>query len=117
MRSQVAIAKASGLADDKIALAIGVSRTTLLKHFAAELDVGAARKRMDWASAMHKAGMKGNVAALKWLMANAERADADKAFEAATGTSTSEPIGKKEAARIAADGAENGTEWSGLLPN
>ncbi|MCA3248315.1 MAG: hypothetical protein ING19_20780 [Azospirillum sp.] len=117
-RGEVARAKATGMSDDAIALGLGISRGTLLKHFALELDAGAAKRQIKVRAALMAQAESGNVAACKAVIAMMETASAEAAFRKQVDAPTkSEPMGKKEAARIAADGAENGTEWSGLLPN
>ena len=65
MRQKVAIAAGGGMAHESIALALGIARNTLEKHFAHELSAGAYQKRLDVLLAMHAAAKKGNVAAAK----------------------------------------------------
>lgn len=124
-RRQVSIGAAGGLAHDDIALALGISRGTLLKHFDAELSTAAARRRLSWIEAMDKAARKGNVAAQKALLATTPtisvpglpaepKAPAVKA--AAQPAAVKQPkLGKKEEAQVQAS-APAGNEWDALLP-
>ena len=116
MRHQVSIAKASGMSDEKIALGLGISRVTLLKHFGLELDSGAAKRQIEWRALMHASAKKGNVAAQKALIAMADKADVDKEFDKKFGADAPEKLGKKEAAAMEAQTAEQGSGWESLLP-
>lgn len=112
LRSRVATAAGGGMSHEDIALALGISRNTLEKHFAHELSVGASSKRMDAMEGLHRAAKKGNVAAAKQYLAGTMRTappplpDPPKADTAA---------GKKEQAQAAAKTAQLGTEWEDLL--
>ncbi len=105
-RRQVAIAAAAGWSHAEIAQALGISRTTLLRHYRAELREAAAMKRMDVLIAMHKAAVGGNVAAMKAYLA----AGATDSAPAPA------PRGKKEQASLDAQNAASGTDWEDLLP-
>ena len=117
-RNEVARAKATGMSDDAIALGLGISRGTLLKHFALELDAGAARRQIKVRAALMAQAEGGNVAACKAVIAMMDTAAAEDEFRKQMKPAAKvEPVGKKEAAQAAAIGAENGTDWAGLLPN
>ena len=64
-RRQVEIWKGGGMSDDAISHALGISRNTLVKHFASELETGWSRRRSEVVEAMFKAAKKGNVTAQK----------------------------------------------------
>jgi AcrR family transcriptional regulator len=106
-RRRVAIAAGAGWAHSAIALSLGVSRTTLLKHYRDELRGGAARRRMLIAEALYRSAMRGNVAAMRAFLA---------AGEQAAGTPSPTPLGKKARAQLDAQNAEIGTDWEDLLP-
>lgn len=118
MRRKVSIAAGGGMSHEEIALALGISRPTLGKHFAAELSVGAHQRRMEALVAMHRTATKGgNVAAQKaYLQLQPQIAappvEADK--PAAPGKAA--PVGKKEQAKVDATTAQDGTSWQTLLP-
>ena len=106
MREEVLASKALGMADDKIALALGIARGTLLKYFADELGVGAAKRQMKTSAALFRQVDKGNVAAIKYALTLIQTAQAgDK------GGGRAEPPGKKEQAAEAAKTAGVGTDW------
>jgi hypothetical protein len=122
MRRRVMTAKAGGMSEDAIALALGITRPTLQKHFLAELTTGAAQKRMDALEALFTQAKKGNVAAIKAVLLLNDAAGApprpegheDKPAPAAAPAALR--LGKKEQANAAARTAADGTEWEGLLP-
>jgi hypothetical protein len=94
------------MAHEVIAIALGLSRNTLRKHFAQELCAGAAARRMEVVNAQYRAAVRGNVAA-------------QKAFLQGQAIGKKSPreskVGKKERAQRAALTAEVGTEWEELL--
>lgn len=106
-RRRVSIAAAGGWSHAEIALSLGVSRGTLLKHYRQELRGGAAQRRMRMLEMLYSAGIKGNVAAMKAYL---------NAGAAAAGPPPPKPRGKKEQAQFDAQAAEIGTEWEDLLP-
>lgn len=105
-RRKVAIAAAGGMAHEEIAVALGICRNTLTKHFEKELSVGAHQKRMDVLEAMARAALKGNVAAAKAFLANTPGLAAPP---------VEPPVGKKEQANLDAKTAAAGTEWDDLI--
>ena len=124
MRRKVASAKAGGMSEDSIALALGITRPTLAKHFMAELTTGAAVKRMAVLDALFTAAAKGNMSAagkaLLLLQAVAPQAPQQPGAPAPDQTPAPAPaakLGKKEAQAVAAVSAQDGTEWQGLLPS
>jgi hypothetical protein len=121
MRRKVAAAKAGGMSEDHIALALGITRPTLNKHFMAELTTGAAVKRMEVLDALFTAAKKGNAAAIgKVLLLGAAVTPAPQpgapAPDQLPAPAPAAKLGKKEAQQVAAVGAADGTAWSGILP-
>jgi hypothetical protein len=111
IRKQVAIAAGAGMAHENIALGLGISRTTLLKHFSDELSTGASKKRLEIISAMFATAKKGNVAAQKaYMLLNPQVAAPDPEKPA-----QEKPVGKKEQAQVDAQNAAKGTDWNDLL--
>ena len=122
-RRKVAAAKAGGMSEDSIALALGITRPTLANHFMAELTAGAAVKKMEAVDALFAQAKKGNVAAIKAVLLLGAAIDPppQPGAPAGEGAPAAAPapavrLGKKEAQQVAAVSAADGTEWSGLLP-
>lgn len=122
MREKVAIAVGGGMTHEEIAEALGVHRATLLKYFEAELRRGALVKRMEALVALQRAAKKGRVAAIRAYLAMtpSTTAAADLPAESPAPVDQSSgrarPYGKKQLAEAAAPGAQDGTDWEGLLP-
>lgn len=66
-KQEVILAKADNWSDERIASYLGISRNTLLKHFADELNRGADRLRMQLLKNLKAASAKSPVAAEKML--------------------------------------------------
>ena len=67
-RERVGILAASGLSEDAIARALGISRPTLRKHFREDMLTERAKRKAQVLLAMYNAAIRGNVAAQKaWL--------------------------------------------------
>ncbi|RTL40552.1 MAG: hypothetical protein EKK53_15300 [Burkholderiales bacterium] len=124
-RRKVAAAAAGGMSHDAIALALGITRPTLVKYFDAELTTGAAQKRMEALDALFAAAKKGNVSAIKTVLLVSGAVEPPTAPGAGASTEGEKPeatpapssrLGKKEAQQIAARSAQDGTEWADLLP-
>jgi hypothetical protein len=112
MRQAVAAAAGGGMSHEEMAIALGISRNTLEKHFEAELSVGAFKKRMEVLTAMHRAAKGGNVAAQKAYMQLTPRMAAPPV---PAPSPEDKPAGKKAQANAAAVTAGQGTEWETLL--
>lgn len=110
-----------GMSIDAIAVAVGITKPTLYKHFAEELSQGAAKKRGELIDMLFKAARKGNVTAIKRLIDINEVALAQEQMVArgngpgGTGGApavaeepTAKPVklGKKEARQQIADAVE-----------
>lgn len=108
------------MAHEQIALALGISRNTLEKHFEHELSIGAYAKRMEVFEALRRAAKKGNVAAAR-LYLQVEPAIAcppgfsDGDQKPQEKAAPAEKLGKKEQAQVDATEAHLGTSWEGLL--
>jgi hypothetical protein len=120
----VSVAAAGGMSHWEIALAIGISKKTLEKHFQVELSTVAQKRRLEWLMAMHKAAKHGNVAAQKALLATTANLGApplgmDEGAPAKPTQPAPTPapakLGKKEQAQADAADAGKGTEWADLL--
>ncbi|MEN9934692.1 MAG: hypothetical protein RLZZ387_1271 [Chloroflexota bacterium] len=113
-RERVEILVAGGMPAWHIATALGISEPTLREHYAGEMDGGRARKNADVLVALHRKAAEGNVSAARaWLGLPAEL----DAPPAPAPEPKAEPIGKKEAAQMAALTAADGTDWQSLLPH
>lgn len=125
MRRKVAAAAAGGMSHDAIALALGITRPTLVKYFDAELTTGAAQKRLEALDALFAAAKKGNVSAIKTVLLVSGAVEPPAVPGAGASSEEKKPevvpppaarLGKKEAATIAARSAQDGTDWADLLP-
>ena len=124
-RRKVAAAAAGGMAHESIALALGITRPTLLKYFDAELTTGAAQKRLEALDALFAAAKRGNVSAIKTVLLVSSAVEPQQPSPAGASKEGEKPeaapapsprLGKKEAQQIAAVSAQDGTDWAGLLP-
>jgi hypothetical protein len=113
------------MSHEQIALALGIARNTLEKHFETELSTGAYQRRMEVLVALHAAAKKGNVSAAKAyagatpeFLPPAEFAAAPPPPSAAPEAreATQPPKGKKERQHEEATVAQVGTDWEHLLP-
>lgn len=109
------------MAHEQIALALGIARNTLEKHFEHELTIGAYAKRMEVVEALRRAAKKGNVAAARlYLQVDPQVAappyqDRTEKPQSADDAAAEPKRGKKEQAQVDAGEAHLGTGWEGLL--
>lgn len=108
LRHLVAVAAGAGMAFAEIALSLGIPRQTLNERYGTELSAGACRKRLEVLLAMHAAAKRGNVSAMKTYMALTPKVAPPPVPAPAS-------QGKKQRAQAAAETAEVGTGWEGLL--
>lgn len=111
-RRKVSIAAGGGMSHEHIAIALGISRNTLEKHFEHELSVGAFERRLEVLQGVYAAAKKGNVAAAKLYAGAGMELAAPPAASVPTGPAK----GKKETANDVAKTVQVGTGWEGLLP-
>lgn len=114
LRKKVAAAAGGGMSHEEIALGLGISRTTLKKHYEYELSIGAYTKRIEVMYSLQKAAKKGSVAAAKAYLATTPRAAAPPGPDPEP-SKPEPPIGKKDQAQKDAVTAAAGTEWGTLL--
>jgi hypothetical protein len=118
-RRRVESAAGSGLSHEGIAMALGIDRGTLEKHYRHELTVGAHVARVEIVEAMRWAAKKGNVAAARLYLQGAEK---PPAMQAPLGSEAPQrlpiaPAGIKAERDQMAKTAQEGTEWADLLPS
>ena len=120
-RRQVSVAAGGGMTHEAIALALGIDRDTLAKHYAIELSTAANMRRMEVLSALYLAAKKGSSSAARAYLANSPDFEPLPAGgvkpPAEPPAPRAEPMGKKEAADAAAKTVQIGTGWDGLLPS
>jgi len=104
-RRLVSVAAGAGISHEDIAIALEISRSSLGRHFARELTVGAYRCRIDVMVAMYRAALRGSAAAQKGYLALTPR----------VAVPTLPKLGKKAQANADAPTAQHGTDWETLL--
>lgn len=122
-REKVEILISSGMSVEDIARSMAITEPTLRKHFAAELETGALRKRGEMLVALHRTALKGNVAAQKEAIAIMDRARLEQLQDQVRGKKehakpdapAAEPVGKKEQAQLDAHGVVAHGPWSVLV--
>ena len=119
-RRQVSIAAGGGMTQEQIAIALGIDRDTLSKHYAAELSAVASARRMEVLGALYLAAKKGSSSAAKAYLANVPEFEPLPAVPskpaAAPAPAPEAKLGKKEAADAAAKTSQVGTGWADILP-
>lgn len=117
-REDVKLCKADGWPDDRIARCLGISRNTLLKHFAEELEIGVDQLRIKALRNLKNASDKGSVPASRELLempgmlgigTHTPRPEPDQVEHKAA------PLGKKEQAQRDAESPDRSTEMGGLM--
>lgn len=104
------------MSHEEMAIALGISRNTLEKHFEAELSVGALQRRMEILQAMHSSAKRGNVAAQKAYIAMTPTPAAPPVPAPTEEDAAPKPrLGKKAQAQADATTAAVGTDWDSLL--
>jgi ParB-like chromosome segregation protein Spo0J len=112
-RRRVEIAAGGGISQEQIALMLGISRTTLLKHFEHELGAGALARREEVLAAMYRAAKKGSTASARLYLTHTQGKFSEQEIEEQPVRPS--PEGKKAQAQAAAKTAQHGTEWEDLL--
>jgi hypothetical protein len=130
LRRKVSIAAGGGMLHEEIAMALGINRDTLRKHYRMELSVEAQKRRLEVLESVYAAAKrKGTSAAAKAYLAHAPEFEAQPIGEgeappappvpqpvAAAPAPRPAKLGKKEQAQADAHGAADGTVWDELLP-
>lgn len=116
-RNRVKLMKAAGWSNERIAAQIGVSRNTLEKALAAELEFGADSKKLQVMENLEKASGKGNASASKQLL---DMFDVAATLRPDGGDRPADPpreakLGKKERQQIEAENPDTSTEMGDLL--
>lgn len=118
LRRQVSIAAGGGMRHEDIALALGIARDTLEKHYAHELTTVATMRRMEVLQGLHAAAKRGSSSAAKAYLAIEPQLAAPPAAPSAGQDSPPQrvrPEGKKAQAAEDAKTAQVGTDWGDLL--
>lgn len=128
-RRQVSLAAGGGMRHEDIALAIGITRDTLTKHYQVELSAGASLRRLEVLCALHAAAKRGSSSAAKAYLAVEPQLAAPPLSEGETAPApavaampvpapapAARVMGKKEQAKADATTAAVGTGWDELLP-
>lgn len=103
---------------EDIALALGIARDTLDKHYAHELTTVATMRRMEVLQGLHAAAKRGSSSAAKAYLAIEPQLAAPPAAPSAGQDSPPQrvrPEGKKAQAAEDAKTAQVGTDWGDLL--
>jgi len=118
-RRQVSIAAGGGMRHEDIAIALGIARDTLEKHYSHELTTVATMRRMEVLQGLHAAAKRGSSSAAKAYLAIEPQLAAPPAGAAAGDAdpvpTKARPEGKKAQADADAKTAQVGTEWGDLL--
>jgi hypothetical protein len=112
-RKMVSVAAGAGCTQDAIAVAIGITKPTLMKHFAAELTTVAHVRRFEVIQGLYEAALAGSAAAAKaYLAAGVKPTDAKPTPDE---PEVAMPEGKKAQAEANAKVNHKGTSWEQLL--
>ncbi len=118
-RDDVRLMKADDWSDDRIARRLGISRNTLLKHFAQELEDGADHVRQIALRNLMRASNNGNVGASNSLLRLSGLVPPPPLPGQSQPHGEAPPqmpdLGKKQLAKLDAQTAERGTSWSDLM--
>jgi hypothetical protein len=110
-RLMVSVAAGAGCTQDAIAVAVGVTKPTLLKHFAVELTSGAQARRIEVIHGLYDAAKAGSAAAAKAYLAQGIKPTESQPTE----PDVPLPEGKKAQANANAKVNHKGTSWEQLL--
>jgi AraC-like DNA-binding protein len=100
LRRRVELLRADGWPLDRIAAQLEIAQNTLKTHFAAELELGADRARMENLEHAAKAAKRGNATMIRWLQERFDRARARLQLDDRAGIAAEPPkpekLGKKQ---------------------
>lgn len=113
-RQTVEVLSGFGIPADEIARVVGISKPTLQKHYATELENGAAKVEAKLVGNLLRLSNGTDGTALKATMFALQSRFGWSQY-AARPTTPEEELGKKEAANVAAQTAHNGTGWATLV--
>lgn len=129
-REKVAVLIGSGMRVEDIAKAMAISEPTLQRHYRAELETGALRKRGEMLVALHRVAGKGNVAAIKEVLSIMDRATLEGLQDRLRGNSPAKPgdgpaapapssstdaVGKKVQAELDAHDVVEKSAWADVI--
>ena len=105
--------RATGATVEAIAGRLGLSEPTLRKYYFRELRSGAEIARQVLIEAMWNKALGGNVSAANFIRQELARGEAEAFVTSSRPAQTPKPtpLGKKEAAQLAATTAGQGTDW------
>lgn len=131
LRAKVASAAGAGMRHEDIAVALGICRDTLAKHYEKELSVGANQRRLEAYHGLYMKAKTGNAAAVKLYLSMEPEPTAPPLPEGAPApvpspavtppapadapTGRAVRVGKKEQQQIDAQTAAVGSDWEDLL--
>jgi hypothetical protein len=110
-RLMVSVAAGAGCTQDAIAIAVGITKPTLLKHFAFELTTGAQARRIEVIQGLFDAAKRGSPAAAKAYLSQGVKPTDSPPSEPEVPL----PEGKKAQANANARVNHKGTSWEQLL--
>lgn len=110
---KVGVLRATGATVEAIAGRLGLSEPTLRKYYFRELRSGAEIARQVLIEAMWNKALGGNVSAANFIRQELARGEAEAFVTSSRPAQTPKPtpLGKKEAAQLAATTAGQGTDW------
>jgi hypothetical protein len=112
-RQKVRLWALADWSEDRMARQLGISRNTLRKHYAPELEFGADHVATQAMLDLQRQSREGKTAASRRLLEIYSESALPRPNFA--GNDDGEPLGKKDQARVDAKTAEQGTGWADLV--
>ena len=116
-RLRVAILAGAGWSYERLALLLDIDRNTLTKHYAYELTIGAAEKQAEVMEVVYRSAKKGSLPAAKFYTQHGTPAPTPTDASLEIVSMPSQATGVKAQRNEQAKTAQQGTEWSQLLPS